>query len=82
LSETIAANGRRYLTEGRLTITKVDGDQIAATCKGDSGSIYTLGFDPSRADWYCDCPARGRCRHLTALMLVVVRQAQATEGAA
>jgi hypothetical protein len=33
--ETVAAKARRYLAEGRLTVTFVDGDHVAATCQCD-----------------------------------------------
>jgi uncharacterized Zn finger protein len=77
VSEDAAAKGRRLLTDGRLLVERVEGDLIVARCRGDSGSIYTLGFDPSRADWFCTCAARRRCSHLIALMLVVVRGSKA-----
>jgi uncharacterized Zn finger protein len=72
--ESAAVKGRRYLTEGRLTVERVDGEIVAAACKGDSGAVYRLGFDPARQDWHCTCPARTRCSHLVALMLVTVRR--------
>lgn len=65
--ENAQDKGRRYLVEGRLTIVRVAGRQIRAVCKGDSGEVYSLGYDPGA--WHCNCPARGRCAHLTALML-------------
>lgn len=47
---------------------------IAAECRGDSGEIYKLGFDPLKAEWRCTCEARTpNCSHLLALKLVVVR---------
>lgn len=70
MSESAEAKGRRYLTEGRLTLRKVAAHQIDATCRG-SGDIYELGY--TRAGWSCGCPARGRCAHLVALQLVTVR---------
>ena len=71
--ENAAAKGRRYLTEGRLTVERVDGDLIVASCRGD-GETYRLDHDPAQQDWHCTCPARTRCSHLTALMLVTVRR--------
>ena len=70
--ENAAAKGRRYLTEGRLTVERVDGDLVGASCRGDSGETYRLGYDPAQQEWHCTCPARGRCSHLVALMLVTV----------
>lgn len=69
-----AAKGRRLLTEGRLLISRVHGDLIVATCRGDSGEVYDLGFDPRNGQWRCTCPARGRCSHLVALQLVTARR--------
>lgn len=63
---------RRLLIDGRLIIGLVDGQYVVATCRGDSGDIYTLGYDPVRR-WHCSCPARTTCSHLKALMLVTVR---------
>jgi hypothetical protein len=35
--------------------------------------IYTLGHDPSKAEWRCQCAEmKGNCSHLKALKLVVV----------
>lgn len=80
--ESVAEKGRRYLIEGRLTVTRVTGAQrrdrhlIEATCRG-TGELYRLGWDGR--EWYCECPARRLCCHLVALMLVTVRP-EAVEG--
>ena len=72
--ETAAAKARRYLGEGRLTITEVHGDHVAALCRGD-GQVYQLGHDPDRG-WWCSCLGRtDQCCHLAALRLVTVRTA-------
>lgn len=74
--ETVADKSRRLLTEGRLIVHKVEVDRgmVYAECRGDSGAVYKLGFDPrGQGDWRCSCPARGDCAHLKALKLVVVR---------
>ena len=75
--ENASVKGRRLLTEGRLIVERVDGDRIVASCRGDSGAVYALGYDPARQEWRCTCPARGYCSHLVALQLVTVRGAQA-----
>jgi uncharacterized Zn finger protein len=68
----------RLLTSGRLIVTRV-GDPsrpglIVAKCRGDSGQVYTLGYDPKKQEWRCTCAElRGGCSHLMALKLVVVR---------
>ena len=69
MTENAAAKGRRYLIEGRLLVTHVDGYVIRARCRG-SDTIYHLGYEWNR--WHCDCPARGTCAHLHALQLVTI----------
>jgi hypothetical protein len=71
--ETVDQKARRYLGEGRLTVTHVDGDFVTATCRGD-GEVYELGHEPGRG-WICSCPVRSdRCCHLDALRRVTVRR--------
>jgi uncharacterized Zn finger protein len=76
-SETADMKAHRLLTEGRLIVRTV-GDpghpgRIVAECRGDSGMIYLLGYDPKKAEWRCTCPEYvGNCSHLKALKLVVV----------
>jgi hypothetical protein len=49
----------RYLSSARLIVTKVDGRTIEPLCRGDSGVVYSLGWDvPSR--WWCSCPSSAR----------------------
>lgn len=73
--ENVQVKGRRYLTEGRLTVERVGSGLIVASCRGDDGDVYQLGFDPRKGQWRCTCPARGRCCHLVALRLVTRRAA-------
>ena len=70
--ENVEAKGRRYLLEGRLTVERVDGRSVVASCRGN-GDVYKLGFDPRARSWRCACPARRRCAHLVALQLVTRR---------
>lgn len=63
--------GRRYVSEGRLLVEAVEGDHIAAVCRG-GGEFYRLGHTPRRG-WHCSCPAKTTCAHVHALMLVTVR---------
>lgn len=72
--ENVDDKGRRLLVEGRLVVERVQGELIVATCRGDSGEVYRLGFDPVRAEWRCTCPAKTRCSHLVALQLVTVKR--------
>ena len=75
--ETTAAKASRYLAEGRLIVTSVDGDHVTAAC-GGSGEVYQLGHQPGRG-WWCSCPVRtDRCAHLQALQLVTIRTATTT----
>ena len=66
--ENAETKARRYLTEGRLIIERVDVGRVEATCRGDA-AVYRLGYVNGR--WVCSCPASGRCAHLLALGLVV-----------
>lgn len=68
MRESVECKARRYLDEGRLRVLSEDVGAVTATCRG-SGATYRLGCD--RGGWWCTCPARGRCSHLTALALVV-----------
>jgi uncharacterized Zn finger protein len=59
----------RLLIEGRLTVQRCGDGNVLAICRGDSGEFYQLAS--TRGGWSCDCPMKGRCSHLTALMRVV-----------
>ena len=72
--ESAEAKGRRLLVEGRLVVQLVDGRKIVAACRGDSGEVYRLGFDPRTRSWRCTCPAlTAACSHLIALRLVTLK---------
>jgi uncharacterized Zn finger protein len=73
--ENVEQKARRLLAEGRLLIERVyrDNGLIVATCRGDSGAVYDLGYDPAKGEWRCTCQAKGRCSHVAALQLVTVR---------
>jgi uncharacterized Zn finger protein len=73
--ENAEAKGRRYLTEGRLTLRTLTDNRIVASVRGDSARIYNLRWEPS--GWWCDCDARGRCSHLIALQRVVLEPREA-----
>jgi uncharacterized Zn finger protein len=70
--ESAETKARRYLTEGRITIVRVAGDDVRALARGD-GVIYRLGHHVRRG-WWCECPARADCCHLRALRLVTIRR--------
>lgn len=72
MRETVEAKSRRYLSEGRLIVTAVNGNHVTAVCRGQ-GEVYRLGHDDDRG-WWCDCPARNDCCHLLALMSVTIRR--------
>lgn len=79
MRENAAAKARRYLAEGRLSITEVAGPRVRATARGD-GVMYECGHsggDPW-GGWWCTCPARSACSHLLALRSVVA--VAATDG--
>ena len=73
--ESAHEKGRRLLQEGRLRVLRIEKTGlIVAECRGDSGEVYDLGFDPGPREWRCGClEMKGRCSHLIALQLVVVR---------
>jgi uncharacterized Zn finger protein len=72
--ENAQTKGRRLLVEGRLVVRAIRGDgTIIATCRGDSGEAYTLGYDATKKQWRCTCvEMKGRCSHLIALQLVTI----------
>jgi hypothetical protein len=67
----------RLLVEGRLIVREVGlpshPGRIVAECRGDSGSVYMLGYDPRAEEWRCGCDARTTCSHIKALQLVTVK---------
>lgn len=71
MRENVTTKGQRYLLEGRLVVTKVVGDDVRATCRG-GGTVWNLGHEVNGRRWWCSCPARSTCAHLSALMLVTV----------
>jgi uncharacterized Zn finger protein len=73
MRESAHDKGRRLLTEGRLRILDINEESVAAHCMGDGAELYRVGF--ANGAWHCGCPAVGRCAHLVALQLVVLRPA-------
>jgi uncharacterized Zn finger protein len=74
--ETVTDKSARYLAEARLTVLRVDGDDVLAICRGSS-RMYQLGHDRA-SGWWCNCPARAQCAHLLALMAVTLREPATT----
>lgn len=74
MRETKGEKAVRYVRERRLLVERVDRGVIIASCRGDSGEVYALGFDPGRREWRCTCEANKKfhreCAHLAALKLV------------
>jgi uncharacterized Zn finger protein len=72
MRENARDKGVRYVSEARLTVMHVNYETrtIRAVCRGE-GAVYALGCDGD--DWWCACPAKTRCAHLHALMLVTTR---------
>jgi hypothetical protein len=50
----------------------VAGGEIRARFRG-GGAVYQLGLE--RGEWFCSCPALGRCSHLYALQGVTEKAA-------
>ena len=71
MRENAEAKAVRLLTCGRLTVEWLDATTIRGTCRGDSGEVYRVGYEPDTG-WTCDCPAFGRCSHLIALQRVAL----------
>jgi uncharacterized Zn finger protein len=74
--ESAADKGRRLLVEGRLIVREIrPTGTIIAECRGDSGEVYTLGYNARKRAWGCTCQEmKGQCSHLVALQLVTVRR--------
>jgi uncharacterized Zn finger protein len=66
--ENAEAKAARLLVAGRLNVWWISDQEIRATCRGDSGVVYRVTFDPS--GWSCTCPALSRCSHVLALQRV------------
>jgi hypothetical protein len=67
--EDAAAKARRLLTEGRVTIARVDGREVAAIVRGDTAMTYRVWHRDGA--WADDCPARTvSCSHIRAVQLV------------
>ena len=69
MRETVKEKAVRYLSESRVKVELVSQGRVVATCRSESGQ-YALDYDPKRRRWSCSCPARKRCCHVTAAMLV------------
>jgi hypothetical protein len=62
--ESVEQKAARYLTEGRIVVTRVLGDTVDTVCQGTAGS-YELGHRPGRG-WFCSCAVRGDdCSHFS-----------------
>lgn len=77
--ESMEHKAERILREARLTIRRVDPGSglIVAECRGFSGEVYALGYDPGLKAWRCTCK-RNRdfhkpCSHIMALWHVTVK---------
>ncbi|MGH2530757.1 MAG: SWIM zinc finger family protein [Thermomicrobiales bacterium] len=72
------SRGKNYQRRGMIYDASLRGTQLRAMCGGSSGGPYhvqaTLVTPKSKraspiADWYCDCPRGGFCKHVVALLL-------------
>ena len=66
--ENAMTKARRLLSEGRVTIVHADEGGVAALVRGDTAMTYRVTH--AGGEWRCDCPARTRCSHVQAVMLV------------
>lgn len=65
--ESADAKARRYLTEGRVIITRISERVVHAKVRGD-GRVYDVTWV---GYWSCSCPVTtDRCAHLRAVRLV------------
>jgi hypothetical protein len=81
--ETVEQKAGRYLVEGRLTVHQVTATVIRATCVGNAGEVYHVGW--LRGRWGCSCQAGkfGRvCAHRLALQRVVLDPSEAKAAGA
>lgn len=62
--ENVTVKAARLVRDGRLHVTRVDGDHVHAVVHGE----YQLGHQNGRC--YCDCPKRTECAYLIALQRV------------
>lgn len=71
--ENARTKATRLLVEGRVSITYVGIEgEVRARVRGDSGLLREVEFDRAVGQWFCDCPARGRCSHVMAVQAVVL----------
>lgn len=72
------SRGQNYQRQGMIYDASIRGAQLHAMCEGSSGGPYhvqaTLTPEQGRnvspiADWFCDCPRGGFCKHIVALLL-------------
>jgi len=68
----------RIVSEGRVTVTHVNGEAITARVRGDAAE-HLVTHD-RHTGWRCTCPttARTRCSHKLAVGLVTVVQRRLT----
>lgn len=51
--ENAATKAERLLASGRVVITHVDGREVDAIVRGDSGALYSVKHLPGQ--WSCSC---------------------------
>ncbi|MGH2559906.1 MAG: SWIM zinc finger family protein, partial [Thermomicrobiales bacterium] len=80
------SRGRNYQRRGMIYDASLRGEQLRAMCEGSSGGPYhvqaTLAVPKSKkvspiADWTCDCPRGGFCKHVVALLLTWIESPDA-----
>ena len=71
MREGVEAKGRRLLVEGRLDVEARVPTLARVRVRGDTGVVHVAEWHRGDA-WTCTCPARGRCSHITAAMLIII----------
>lgn len=70
--ESITDKAKRYLSEGYVTVSRVEADQVDATVQGTKVRPYIVSYRTERG-WRCSCVAPGaRCTHTIAVSMLVL----------
>ena len=70
MRESAASKAERLLATGRVVVVHVDGREVDAVVRGDSGALYSVRHLPGQWSCSCDASPYGRCSHLRAVQLI------------
>lgn len=76
VGSTFAERGEAYVEEGRIVSARIDGDRLTAECYGSREKPYRVEVwleGDAIAESRCDCPVRGPCKHVAALLYAYIR---------